>query len=132
MAKLGISDGGLVSIKNMIFSVRSDPGCTDATLAFNLVQRKTLALSLNEPLTVEAWFLPNENIHISRIAMEADFPSKARATSDPIDAMELAKHCSTFFKGQVLRRFWINVDEPAPNLSSFSFGVEERLRWDMV
>jgi hypothetical protein len=86
----------------MIFAVRSDPGCQDGSLAFNLVQRKTLALSLNEPLAVEAWFAPKDNIHVTRIAMEADFPSKARATSDAIDAVELAKHCAVFFQGQVL------------------------------
>ena len=55
-------------------------------LAFNLVQRKSLQLSLNEPLDVAPWFPPRDNIYVFRISVEVDFPNKARATSNAIDA----------------------------------------------
>jgi vesicle-fusing ATPase len=74
----------------------------EGALAFNLVQRKSLQLSLNEPLQVQPWFPPRESVYIHRIAVEADFPNKARATNNAIDAAELGKYCARIFEKQCI------------------------------
>lgn len=102
LQRLGLKEGGFVTVKALVFTVKSDPGVTQGQLAFNLVQRKTLSLSLNEPLDVSPWFPSQDGIHIARIGAEVDFPNKARATADPIDAVELGKHLAKMFHGQVL------------------------------
>jgi vesicle-fusing ATPase len=79
-----------------------DTGVSSGSLAFNLVQRKTLQLSLNEPLDVAPWFPPRDNIYIYRISIEVDFPNKARATADAIDAEQLGKYAAKVFQNQCL------------------------------
>ena len=77
-------------------------GVDAGALAFNLVQRKSLQISLNEPLDVAPWFPPRENIYIFRISAEADFPNKARATNNAIDAVELGKYAAKIFAKQCI------------------------------
>ena len=69
-------------------------------LAFNLVQRKSLQLSLNEPLDVAPWFPPREDVYVHRIVVEVDFPNKARATNNAIDAEQLGKYAAKIFQNQ--------------------------------
>jgi len=75
-------------------------GVAQGALAFNLVQRKSLQLSLNEPLDVAPWFPPRDNVYIFQITVEVDFPNKARATSNPIDAELLGKYTAKIFQKQ--------------------------------
>lgn len=100
LATLGIKDGGFIQVKSMVFMVNSDAGVDAGALAFNLVQRKSLQLSLNEPLDVAPWFPPRDNIYVFRISVEVDFPNKARATSNAIDAEQLGKYAAKIFANQ--------------------------------
>jgi len=102
LAELGVKDGGFIQVKSMVLTVNSDPGVAQGALAFNLVQRKSLQLSLNEPLDVAPWFPPRDNVYIFQITVEVDFPNKARATSNPIDAELLGKYTAKIFQKQCL------------------------------
>jgi hypothetical protein len=45
-SKVKCKDGGFVKVKTLIFVAKSDPGVPAGNIAFNLVQRKTLSLSV--------------------------------------------------------------------------------------
>ena len=47
------------------------------------------------------WFAPRDNIFISRMAVEVDFPNKASQNNNPIDAVEFGKHLSNMFSKHV-------------------------------
>ena len=78
-AKLGIQEGGYVTIKSMNFLARPEPTVAPGSIAFNLIQRKTLSLGLNEPLAVSLWFPPPDNIHLTRMSAEVDSAVKKQA-----------------------------------------------------
>ena len=100
LSALGVQDGGFIQVKSMVFTVHADVGVEAGALAFNLVQRKSLQLSLNEPLSVAPWFPPRENVFVCKLRVEADFPNKARATTNPVDAEQLGKYAAKIFQQQ--------------------------------
>mmetsp|Transcript_33024 Transcript_33024/g.77233 ORF Transcript_33024/g.77233 Transcript_33024/m.77233 type:complete len:741 (-) Transcript_33024:143-2365(-) len=102
LAAVGAKDNGYVKIKSLILTVRVEAAVPPGSIAFNLVQRKTLSLSLNEPLMVEPWRAPADNVHISKLVVEVDFPNKASQSQNPIDAQELGKHLANNFRFHVM------------------------------
>jgi hypothetical protein len=102
----------------MNFMARPEPTVAPGSIAFNLIQRKTLTLGLNEPLAVSVWFPPSDNIHLTRMSVEVDFAVKKQVclnytkdcdfvwcirvqVQDPIDAEALGKHVANMFKSHV-------------------------------
>lgn len=52
-----------MQVKSLVMMVKSEPTVQAGNIAFNLVQRKTLALSLNEPLQVRQPLSPSPSLH---------------------------------------------------------------------
>ncbi len=78
--KFGLPDNGYVQVKSMNFIVKPEATVTPGSIAFNLIQRKTLSLGLNEALSVTPWFPPNDNIHLTRMGVEVDFAVKKQVS----------------------------------------------------
>eukprot|EP00285_Hemiselmis_virescens_P016995 CAMPEP_0173380742 /NCGR_PEP_ID=MMETSP1356-20130122/3373_1 /TAXON_ID=77927 ORGANISM="Hemiselmis virescens, Strain PCC157" /NCGR_SAMPLE_ID=MMETSP1356 /ASSEMBLY_ACC=CAM_ASM_000847 /LENGTH=739 /DNA_ID=CAMNT_0014334443 /DNA_START=165 /DNA_END=2384 /DNA_ORIENTATION=- len=98
---IGAKDNAYVKIKSLILTMRAEASVPQGSIAFNLVQRKTLSLSLNESLTVEPWRAPSDNVHVSKIVVEVDFPNKASQSQNPIDAQEVGNHITSHFNKHV-------------------------------
>ena len=57
-ARLGLAENAYVQVKTLMFVAKSDPSVQPGNIGFNLIQRKTLSLGLNEGLAISPWFSP--------------------------------------------------------------------------
>ena len=79
--------------KEYTFQCKPNAKMTKGSLGFNQIQRKICALSLNADLNADVFDPPANNFMINSVAFTVDFPNKASATSDSIDAQASLRLC---------------------------------------
>jgi vesicle-fusing ATPase len=110
--------------KEYTFQCKPNAKMTKGSLGFNQIQRKICALSLNADLNADVFDPPANNFMINSVAFTVDFPNKASATSDSIDAqasLRLRRYTTPRQYARSIRRCLLRVQELSTHIvKSFS------------